>query len=172
MRKTSSGEKFTIQAAAKALDVSKGTVVHYLNNGKLTRLKEGSTVYISLDEIRDLLDSDHKQEIGGSHKSPAEAKKITDSAIETTADDQIQVTVDRAHYEELLTKLAQLELEKQSLLTYKDSIVKTKASLNEREKELQQVKAKLHMMEEELRRLKKMGWLERIFGRKWKMTGG
>jgi excisionase family DNA binding protein len=171
MRKTSSGEKITIQAAAKALGVSRGTVVHYLNNGKLTRLKEGSTVYISLDEIHGLLDRDHEQDISR-HKSPAEPEEITDSPVETAADDRIHVTVDRAHYEELLTKLAQLELDKQNLLAYKDSIVKTKATLNDKEKELQQVKAKLHMMEEELRRLKKMGWLKRVFGRKWRMTGG
>jgi len=45
MGKTSSEEKITIQSAAKILGVSKGTVVHYLNNGKLTRFREGSKVY-------------------------------------------------------------------------------------------------------------------------------
>jgi hypothetical protein len=44
--------------------------------------------------------------------------------------------------------------------------------LNDRERELQKVTAKLHMMEEELRRLKKMGWWNRVFSRKWRMIGG
>jgi hypothetical protein len=51
-------------------------------------------------------------------------------------------------------------------------MVETKGALSHKEKEFQQAKAKLHMMEEELRRLKKMGWWKRVFGRKWKMTGG
>jgi len=172
MQTKSSGEKVTIQVAARALGVSKGTVVHYLNNGKLTRIKEGSTVYISLDEIRGLLEPEADKGISGPVKSPAKPDKVTVSTVKTAADDKLHTTVDRARYEEVLTKLARLESENQNLLAYKDSIVKTKATLNEREKELHQVKAKLHMMEEELRRLKKMGWLKRVFGRKWRMTGG
>ena len=174
MQKVSSGEKVTVPVAARTLGVSKGTVVHYLNNGKLTRIKQGSTVYISLDEIRGLLDTqaDQDQDTSTPPKSPAEPKEVTDPAVRTPADHEIHISVDRAHYEGLLTRLGQLKVENQNLLAYKDSIVKTKVSLNEREKELQKVKAKLHMMEEELRRLKKMGWWKRVFGRKWRMTGG
>jgi excisionase family DNA binding protein len=174
MEKMSSGEKVTVQVAARTLGVSKGTVVHYLNNGKLTRIKEGSTVYISLDEIRGLMDmqADQDEDISTSPKNPAEPKVATDPGIRVPADDEIQISVDRAHYEELLTRLGQLEVKNRNLLAYKDTIVKTKVNLNEREKELQKVKAKLRMMEEELRRLKKMGWWKRVFGRKWRMTGG
>jgi excisionase family DNA binding protein len=55
MQKTLPEEKVTIQAAARTLGVSKGTVVHFLNNGKLTRIKEGSAVFVSMDEIETLL---------------------------------------------------------------------------------------------------------------------
>jgi len=82
------------------------------------------------------------------------------------------VIVDRDHYEEMLTRLGRLELENRNLLVYKDSMVKTKSLLNDRERELQKVTAKLLMMEEELSRLKKMGWWNRVFGRKWRMIGG
>lgn len=50
-------EKITIRAAAKILGVSKGTVITYLNNGLLTRIKEGGGVNIPLDEVEALGDS-------------------------------------------------------------------------------------------------------------------
>lgn len=159
MKKTSSEEKVTIQGAAKALGVSRGTVVHYLNNGRLTRIKEGSKVYILMDEIRILRDQ---------KKDP----NVTRSAGGARGSDGITVTVDREYYEELLGRLGQLELEKQHLLKYKDSMVDTKAALSNKEMDLQKAKAKLLMMEEELRRIKKMNWWRRLFGRGWRMTGG
>ena len=45
MKKASLEGKVTIQAAARTLGVSRGTVVHFLNNGKLARIKEGSAVF-------------------------------------------------------------------------------------------------------------------------------
>lgn len=172
MKKASSGEKVTIQAAAKTLGVSKGTVVRYLNNGSLTRIKEGSTVYISTDEIKALLETKAHPDVTTPKARVAQSKDVVVSEAESGDGDGTNVTVDREHYEEILTRLGQLELENQNLLVYKDSMVKTKTVLSDREKELQEVRVKLHMMEEELRRLKKMGWWKRVFGRKWKMTGG
>jgi hypothetical protein len=49
-KKASPGGKVTIQAAARTQGVSKGTVVHFLNNGKLTRIKEG-VVALNLEHI-------------------------------------------------------------------------------------------------------------------------
>ncbi len=172
MKKTSSEKKVTIQVAARTLGVSKGTVIHYLNNGKLTRIKEGSTVYILMDEIRALLDT--KKDLGATSPQarPTEIEDIRVPEVRSDDGDGTNVTVDIGHYEALLTRLGQLEFENQNLLVYKDSMVKTKATLGDREKELQEVKVKLHMLEEELRRLKKMGWWKRVFGRKWRMTGG
>lgn len=172
MKKTSSKEKVTIQVAAKTLGVSKGTVIHYLNDGKLTRIKEGSTVYILMDEIRALLDTKEDLSATSPQARRAEIEDIRVPEVRSGDGDGTNVTVDIVHYEGLLTRLGQLELENQNLLVYKDSMVKTKAALGDREKELQEVKVKLHMLEEELRRLKKMGWWKRVFGRKWRMTGG
>jgi len=159
MKKASKEQKVTIKAAAKALGVSKGTVIHYLNNGRLTRIKDGAQVYILMDEIRALRD-------------PAPASQVTPPVRPSSDGDGATVSLDRGHYEELLTRLGQLESENKDLLKYRDSMVDTKAALNQKEKNLQQAEAKLHMMEEELRRLKKMGWWKRVFGRGWRMTGG
>ena len=172
MKKASSGEKVTIQVAAKTLGVSKGTVIHYLNNGRLTRIREGSTVYIAADEIRALLEVKDDPGVTIPEAEPVEGEATTVTEAESGDGDGTTVSVEIEHYEEILTRLGQLELENQNLLVYKDNMVKTKTALSDRERELQQVRAKLHMMEEELRRLKKMGLLKRVFSRKWRMTGG
>lgn len=172
MKKASPEGKVTIQAAARTLGVSKGTVVHFLNNGKLTRIKEGSAVFVLKDEIESLLKKEKEPDFSSPEVKAADTETV--SAVEGKVDDSggTTVTVERAHYEELLTRVGQLEVEKENLLVYKNSMVETKGALSHKEKEFQQAKAKLHMMEEELRRLKKMGWWKRLFGRKWRMTGG
>ena len=58
MRKASPEGKVTIQAAARTLGVSKGTVVQFLNNGKLTRIREGSAVFVLMDEIEAFLETE------------------------------------------------------------------------------------------------------------------
>ena len=185
MAERSREKRITIQAAAKVLGVSKGTVIQYLNNGQLTRVKEGSQVYILMDEIRALRDPDKGSgeeialedrekeagEVTALHDSNKDAQ-FTVTIGQPGDGDGSTLTLDRDHYEELLTRIGQLELENQNLLKYKESMVDTKAALNQREKNLQEVEAKLHMMEDELRRLKKMGWWKRAFGRRWRMTGG
>jgi excisionase family DNA binding protein len=172
MKKVFSEEKVSIKVAAKALGVTKGTIVHYLNNGRLSRIKEGSTVYISADEINRLLEAREDSAVIAPKTRVAESKHVVVTKVKTSEGDGTTVTVDRNHYEEILTRVAQLELENRNLLVYKDSMVKIKSVLSDREKELQEVTVKLHMMEEELRRLQKLGWWNRAFGRKWRMIGG
>jgi excisionase family DNA binding protein len=172
MKKVFSEEKVSIKVAAKALGVTKGTIVHYLNNGRLSRIKEGSTVYISADEINRLLEAREDSAVIAPKARVAESKHVVVTKVKTSEGDGTTVTVDRNHYEEILTRVAQLELENRNLLVYKDSMVKIKSVLSDREKELQEVTVKLHMMEEELRRLQKLGWWNRAFGRKWRMIGG
>lgn len=172
MAKASPEERITVQSAAKVLGVSKGTVVHYLNNGKLTRLREGSKVYILMDEIRRLLDGQEDKNVTTPVDTSADTSKATPVADIVRESEAITVSVDRVHYEELLTRLGQLELEKKNLLVYKNSMVETKAAIYAKEQQLEQVKAKLLMMEEELRRIKKMNWWKRIFGRNWRTIGG
>jgi excisionase family DNA binding protein len=172
MKKALPDGKVTVQAAARTLGVSKGTVIHYLNNGKLTRVKEGSAVFVSMDEIEALLETEKEPGVIPPEVKAAESDGV--SAAESKIGDSggTTVTIDRAHYEELLTRVGQLEVEKENLLVYKKNMVETKGALSHKEREFQQTKAKLHMMEEELRRLKKMGWWKRVFGRQWRMTGG
>jgi excisionase family DNA binding protein len=171
MKKASSEEKVSIKVAAKALGVSKGTIVHYLNNGKLSRIKEGSTVYISTDEINRLLEAKEVSAVITPKARAAKRKDVVITKVKSSEGDGTTVTVDRNHYEQILTRVGRLELENRNLVAYKDSMVKIKSVLSDREKELQEVTAKLHMMEGELRRLKKMGWWNRVFGRKWRMIG-
>ena len=172
MKNTSKDKKVTIQAAAKALGVSKGVVIQYLDNGRLTRIREGSEVYILMDEITALGGPD---EGSGNMKAEHDQYEVSDATyplISTDDGDGSSITLDREHYEELLTRLGQLEIEKQNLLKYRDSIVETTAALSQKERILQEVEAKCHMMEEELRRLKRMGWWKRLFKRTWRSTGG
>jgi hypothetical protein len=56
-------EKVTIRVAAKTLNLSKGQIITYLNQGILTRLKEGDQIYILMDEIRALRDSVKKLDV-------------------------------------------------------------------------------------------------------------
>jgi hypothetical protein len=67
-------EKVTIQLAAKTLGVSKGTIINYLNNGLLTRIKEGGLIYISMDEVRALEDKNRKGQVKSSVSASAESK--------------------------------------------------------------------------------------------------
>jgi excisionase family DNA binding protein len=172
MKKALSPEKVTIQVAAKTLGVSKGTIVHYLNNGRLSRIKEGSTVYVSTGELNKLLET--KVDPAGTtpKAGTVKGKQVVVTRVKSNEGDGTTITVDTNHYEEMLTRLGRLELENRNLLAYKESMVKIKSVLSDKEKELQKATAKLHMMEEELRRLQKMGWWKRVFGRKWRMIGG
>lgn len=172
MKNASLQQKVTIQGAAKVLGVSKGTIVHYLNNGKLSRIKEGSKVYVSTDELNRLIEAREDPAVITPKTKVAKKKDIVVTKIKAREVAGTTVTVDRNHYEKILTRVGQLELENRNLLVYKDNMVKMKSVLSEREEELQEVMAKLHMMEEELRRLKKMRWWKRVFSRKWRMIGG
>ena len=171
MKKAPLPEKVTIEVAAKTLGVSKGTIVHYLNNGRLSRIKEGSAVYVSTEELSKLLETKVDPGTITTKTRTAKGKQVVVTKVKSNEGDGTTVTVDTNRYEEMLTRLGRLELENRDLLAYKDSMVKMKSVLSDKEKELQKVTAKLHMMEEELRRLKKMGWWNRVFGRKWRTMG-
>lgn len=53
-------KKVTIQVAATTLGVSKGAVIDYLNKGLLTRIKENGRIFIEMDEVKSLDDSERK----------------------------------------------------------------------------------------------------------------
>ena len=172
MKGTSRDKKVTIQVAANALGVSKGVVIQYLDSGRLTRIREGSEVYILMEEIMALSEPNERSRHIEAVHDEYQGSDVSYPVSSAHDGDGAAITLDREHYEELLTRLGQLEIEKQNLLKYRDSIVDTTAALSQREKDLQEAEAKLHMKEEELRRLKRMGWWKRLFGRAWRRTGG
>jgi len=131
-----------------------------------------SAVSVLMDEIKALLETEEKSGVISREVRPAGSETVVPVGSKIGVSGDTTVTVDREHYEELLTRLGQLEVEKENLLVYKNNMLETRGALSHKEKEFQQAKAKLHMMEKELRRLRKMGWWKRIFGRKWRMTGG
>jgi hypothetical protein len=53
-------KKVTIQVAARTLGVSKGAVIDYLNKGLLTRIKENGRIFIEMDEVKSLANSERK----------------------------------------------------------------------------------------------------------------
>ena len=108
MKKASSGKKVSIQVAAKALGVSKGTIVQHLNNGKLSRIKEGSTVYISADEINRLLEAREDSPVITPKARIPESKHVVVTKVKSSEGDGTTVTVDRSHYEEILTRVGRL----------------------------------------------------------------
>jgi multidrug efflux pump subunit AcrA (membrane-fusion protein) len=118
-------EKVTIPLAAKALKVSTKTVHRYIEKGLLTKVKEGTRVYVPMDEIRALLSGQPKID-----KCPRVHEKD-------------RVTVDRTHYDGLLVRLGQLEANQQLLLEYR-------AGIESRDKALEQAKGNINAQAQEL----------------------
>ncbi|UCF02456.1 MAG: hypothetical protein JSV14_02020 [Deltaproteobacteria bacterium] len=140
--------------------------------GKIEDQRLLSAVFVVMDEIKALLETEEESSVISPEVKPAGSEAVMTVESKVGVRGETTVTVDREHYEELLTRLGQLEVEKENLLVYKNNMLEIKGALSHKEKEFQQAKAKLHMMEKELRRLKKMGWWKRMSGRKWRMTGG
>ena len=103
-------EKVTIQAAAKGLDVSKGTIITYLNKGLLTRIKEGGRIYVSMDEVRTLGDTKRKPQFKPSVTTSAKRNRM------------VSVNKERDRPKRPLTSFGLLESERQYLLTCKAAL--------------------------------------------------
>ena len=125
----SNSEKVTISLAAKALKVSTKTVHRYIERGQLSKLKEGTRIYVPMDEIRALLSGQPKVD-----KCPRVHEKD-------------RVTVDRTHYDGLLVRLGQLEANQQLLLEYR-------AGIESRDKALEQAKENISAQAQELATVK------------------
>ena len=103
-------EKVTIQAAAKGLDVSKGTIITYLNKGLLTRIKEGGRIYVSMDEVRAFADANRKPQVKPSVTTSAERNR------------RASVNKERDRPKRPLASFGLLESERQYLLTCKAAL--------------------------------------------------
>jgi hypothetical protein len=111
-------EKVTIQVAARTLGVSKGTIITYLNEGQLTRIKEAGRIYVSVDEVRAL---------GGTKRKPQVKPSILPSAERNK---RASVNKERDRSKQPLASFGLLESERQYLL-------RCKAALEVKDKELE-----------------------------------
>lgn len=124
-------EKVTIKMAAKALDVSKGTIVSYLNKGLLTRIKEGGSIYIALDEVRAL---------GETNKKPHAKSSVSKSAKSIK---KASVSKKKGRAKGTPASFGLLESERQYLL-------KCKAALEAKNKELETLKFQVNNLKRNL----------------------
>lgn len=125
-------EKVTIRLAAKALNVSKGTVITYLNKGLLTRIKKGDQVYILMDEVKALRDSMKKRDGTTSADKAINKGRKTDT-----------VTLEKDHQKRLSANLGQPENVRRYLLEYK-------AALEARDEELKSLRSGFNTLRQNL----------------------
>ncbi len=173
-------EKTTINAAAKALNVSVKTIQRYLNNGSLSKVKEGNRTYLLVDEIRTLRQGRNE----GTKKDVRTEYKDKDNNL---------ITVNRTKYEELLQELGhykgQLHGQTKYLLEYKEglekkdkelsekkeALIQKERLLQEKDKVMQQAGAEIQKLRTEAKRakeleieiakLKNKSWWKKIFSK-------
>jgi len=98
-------ERVTIQVAARTLGVSKGTIITYLNEGLLTRIKKEGRIYIELDEVNSLATSQRKENVASG----------TDTS--TVGDRGAAILPERGQTKQPLTHLRHFEKKRSGLLT-------------------------------------------------------
>ena len=132
-------EKVTIQVAARALGVSKGTIITSLNKGLLTRIKEGGRIYVSMDEVRTLGDTRRKPQVKPSVTTSAERNK------------RASVTKERDRPKRPLASFGLLESERQYLLTCKGALEAKDTELEKLTFEVNTLKRNLKIRANELK---------------------
>jgi hypothetical protein len=126
-------EKVTIQVAAKTLGVSKGTIITYLNKGLLTRIKEGSRIYVSKDDVRAFGGTKRKHQVKPSGTPSAERNK------------RASVNKKRDGPKRPLASFGLLESERQYLLTCKAALEAKDTALENLTFEVNQLKQKVEI---------------------------
>ena len=179
-------EKITIQVAAKTLGVSKGTIITYLNNGSLTRIREDGQIFISKDEVR-ALNKKHqvKSSLGKSNsgtsviKNRNEVKRPLSSfgLLENEREHLLRCKAAlEAKNQELEALRQEVNTLRRNVQTQANELKGTKARLSELEKgqdkrllsfkkptdvrdhEKEETQVRLLALEEELERLKRSWW--------------
>lgn len=125
-------EKVTIPVAARALGVSKGTIITYLNKGLLTRIKEGGRIYVSMDEVRTLGDTKRKPQLKPSVTTSAKRNK------------RVSVNKERERPKRPLASFGLLESERQYLL-------RCKAALEAKDTELETLTFEVNTLKKDLK---------------------
>jgi predicted site-specific integrase-resolvase len=144
MSEAQSQEKVTIAIASKVLNVDRRTIYRWMDKGLLSKVKEGNSTCVLMDDVRALrnkaMSHDKKVDVA---KNSDKDEAVNDTVTGT-------VTVERTHYEGLLTRLGQLEAKQELLLEYREGLqakdkelANTKAALEARERELAEIKAEV-----------------------------
>lgn len=132
-------EAISIKEAAKALNISQRTVWNYIRKGKLDKVLMANKAHVTKASIERLSQSSPQTVNESISVSPGKA------------------VVELAYLEGLLTRLGQLQAEKQYLLEHQ-------AGQEAKERELAEARAKLAELETELARLrKKKTWWQRYW---------
>jgi len=171
-------ERVTIQAAARTLGVSKGTIITYLNKGLLTRIKKDGRIYIEMDEVRSLREGAR----GAAGSMPRDQSKQPLNhfgQFEKEGQGQPAAALEAKH-KELERLKSELDNLRQNLQTQTSELAETKTKLRQLEKEQkkgllnfdkatevndnkrQDTQARLYAVEQELKRLKHPSWKESV----------
>jgi DNA-binding transcriptional MerR regulator len=171
-------ERVTIQAAARTLGVSKGTIITYLNKGLLTRIKKDGRIYIEMDEVRSLREGAR----GAAGSMPRDQSKQPLNhfgQFEKEGQGQPEAALEAKH-KELERLKSELDNLRQNLQTQTSELAETKTKLRQLEKEQkkgllnfdkatevndhkrQDTQARLYAVEQELKRLKQPSWKESV----------
>jgi hypothetical protein len=187
-------EKVTIQTAAKVLNVSRGTVVTYLDAGLLTRIKERGCIYIAEDEVQGLLDSGSRKRpttcrLKGSKSRAHEAEQDTTCSRPPTelrrlkgGGQDVSETVWGTYHRDMEFLKAEILSLKRNLATQAIELEGIKSGLeklrnkqereladfnktaNTEEQEREKTQARLPAVEEELQRVRQSWWKKRFSG--------
>jgi len=167
-------ERVTIQAAARTLGVSKGTIITYLNKGLLTRIKENGRIYVEMDEVRSL--GERKRGAAGLIGRDQSTQPLTHFGQFEKKRQALPAAALEAKHKELERLRSELDDLRQNLQAQTGELVETKNKLRELEKEQKQrllnldratgpsdhtseeTQARLCAVEEALKRLKHPSW--------------
>lgn len=154
MSEAKSQEKVTVAIASKVLKVDRRTIYRWMDKGLISKVKEGNNTYVLMDNVRALRDramSHDKKDDVAENRGGSEAVNGN-------------VTIERTHYEGLLTRLGQLEAKQELLLEYRvgieaknKTIADQQAALEAKERELAEIRAEVERL--------RMPWYKRIFKR-------
>ena len=142
-------EKVTIRMAAKVLDVSRGTIVSYLNEGLLTRIKEGGNIYIAIDEVTALSETNKKPRAESSVSKSAETIKRApvSKKKERPKGTPASLGLLESEREYLLECKAALEAKDKELENLQFQVNNLKGNLETQSRELAGTKSKLGELE-------------------------
>jgi hypothetical protein len=148
-------EKVTIQVAARALGVSKGTIITYLNTGQLTRIKEAGRIYVSMDEVRAFADTKRKQVRPSVTTSAERNKRASVNRERDRPKRPVASVVLEIERKYLLKYKAALEAKDKKLKKLTSEVAELKQNVEIRSNEWKEIQTRLRDLEKQ--QLEKLG---------------